>query len=107
MAVFDLFDLLVFRGSNFVFFDVPREVDFSLFSALLVGVLFRKITGDFAELFLLDFFGLDFWKEGSFLNRRVDITPLNIAPSIEATTESACLGFIQLFLHCFPLSDMT
>ena len=44
MAVFDLFDLLVFRGSNFVFFDVPREEDFSLFSAPIVGVLFRKIT---------------------------------------------------------------
>ena len=70
MAVFDLFDLLVFRGSNFVFFDVPREVDFSLFSALLVGVLFRKITDDFEELFLLDFFGLDLWKEGSFFESK-------------------------------------
>ena len=59
MAVFDLFDLLVFRGSNFVFLTVPREADFSLFSASIFGVLFCKITDDFAELFLLDFFGLD------------------------------------------------
>ena len=50
MAVFDLFDFLVFRGSDFVFFAVPREVDFSLVSASIFDVLSCKITDDFDSI---------------------------------------------------------